>query len=92
MFVPSRSAKTTEPEPEGAAEAIAFDKAEEAESTERLHTRHDELHAQIEEHKRLLKEASGDDERERISRQINQLSSARQRMADQLQERAQEQR
>jgi hypothetical protein len=89
-FIPKTTREAPTPEPEATAEAIAFDKAEEAETTERLRQRHEEVLARLEEYEKQLKEASTEPDKERLTKQIEQLQGVRDRMAALLQRKTDE--
>lgn len=80
-FIPRAARAAAAAEPEVSAEALAFDKAEEAESTEKLRERHEEVIGRLAECEKQLKEARTDEEKERLGKQIEQLKVVRDRIA-----------
>ena len=86
-FVPPVEHEHEEPGPivEETAEAVAFDKAEEAEATEDLNIRHEELGAQLEALEQRSKEAEDGTEKESIKKRIAELKSARERLEKMIQ-------
>ena len=79
-FIPSPAPEVIQADREVAAESLAFDKAEEAESVEKLQARHDELNTELSEYERQLKE-SPPEEKERLNRRIEQVKGDRDRVA-----------
>ncbi|MBD3170256.1 MAG: mechanosensitive ion channel [candidate division Zixibacteria bacterium] len=81
VFIPEKPSSTTkEPEEHKPAEKIIFDKAEEAESIEKLRDRHGELQKEIEE---LKTQIGAEKEKEKRSRLEDQLNLSKKR-AEQL--------
>lgn len=88
-FIPKETAEGIQPDREAAAETLAFDKAEEAESVEKLQARHDQLGVELSEYEKQLKDARSE-EKERLNKQIEQLKDARDRLAILVQKKTKE--
>jgi small-conductance mechanosensitive channel len=88
MFIPPVENEAVEPDRsfEESAEAVAFDKAEEAESTEDLQVRIEEMRVQMEDLEKKLKDAADDGEKDRLKDRITQLQSIRERLTKVVQE------
>ena len=89
VFVPPIEQGTVKPEQsvEESAEAVAFDKAEEAESTEDLRARVEEMRIKGEDLEKQLREAQDDGERDRLEKRIAELRAMRERLAQIAQKR-----
>jgi small-conductance mechanosensitive channel len=81
-FVPPIEQEAAEPDRtlEESAEAVAFDKAEEAESTEDLQAKVEEVRVQMESLEKELKDAADDGEKHRLKKRIAELQSMRERL------------
>lgn len=82
VFIPLVENEAVEPDRsfEESAEVVAFDKAEEAESTEDLQVRIEEMRVQIEDLEKKIKDAADDVEKDRLKDRITQLQSIRERL------------
>jgi len=72
---------------EKSAEAVAFDKAEEAESTEDLQVKVEEVRVQMERLEKKRKDAADDGEKDRLKKRIAELQSMREHLTKIVQER-----
>jgi small-conductance mechanosensitive channel len=92
MFIPkpAPSEVTAEPESEEKLETLAFDKAEKAESVERLREVHDELKQKLEETLSKLKDTKDDTETSRLMANVEALKARMERVASVIADRAQE--
>ena len=88
VFIPPAENEAVEPDQsfEKSAEAVAFDKAEEAESTEDLQVRIQEMRVQEEDLEKKLKDAADDSEKDRLKERIAQLQSIRERLVKVVEE------
>lgn len=88
VFIPAieHGMENAEKVPEESAEAVAFDKAEEAEATEDLKERYQELGVQLEALRQQSKDVAGGAEKERIENQIVNLELARKRFEKAIEE------
>jgi small-conductance mechanosensitive channel len=85
LFVP-RPVRVMEPAAEEPSpEAMAFDKADEAESTEKLQERHDGIGKEIETLKERIKKAENEAERDMLQKQVDQLDIKLKQLAESLQ-------
>jgi len=94
-FIPTSAATPAEQDdgvPRPAPEDMVFDKAEEAESLERLIERHDALGKEIDEIKGTAKDAADDSTRENIKARIAGLEASRERLAEIIKKRKDENR
>ena len=91
VFIPESVDQKSEPEPAytDLPEDVVFDKAEEAESTEKLKERHDKLGEELSALKETLGDADGD-EKENIKSRISNIEDRRERLADIIERRRQE--
>jgi len=81
-FIPTPQMAEPPPAEEAAPEAVAFDKAEEAESVEALEARRTELEAKLKELTKQKKAADTDTERDRICARIEATTAAREQLAE----------
>jgi small-conductance mechanosensitive channel len=92
MFIPKPvpAEVAAEPESEEKLEALAFDKAEKAESVERLREVHDELKQKLEETESKLKDTKDDSETSRLMANVEALKARMARLASVIADRAPE--
>jgi len=87
-FIP---AEPTEPAPttpaKTAPEEVAFDKADEAESIEKLHEKHKLLAKEIKSARESLENATEDADKERLREQVETLERRRERLGEYLKQR-----
>ncbi|MBD3403274.1 mechanosensitive ion channel [candidate division GN15 bacterium] len=88
-FIPKESALATTPDtPKVAPESVVFDKADEAESLEKLQERYDTLGTDIEQAREQLKEASTESDKARLEAEISRLEQSREHLADYITQRS----
>jgi small conductance mechanosensitive channel len=90
LFIPMEVKKEKaekEPAEKPSAEEMAFDKAEEAESLEKLQFTHESLNKEIDEAKQRLEKAKNDAEKDGIETQISHMEMRRERLADLIKKR-----
>lgn len=88
-FIPKAEARKTEQtDLRPAPESVVFDKAEEAESMEKLQERFDSLGTEQEEARAALKEAATDKDKQDLAARIERLETSRQRLAAVIKRRA----
>lgn len=89
-FIPKPSRAPAEPMPsKETPEAVVFDKADEAESLEKLHDRLKEMRQERDELKKALGEA-GKSEKEAIEKRLTQLESSQDRLTEYIEQREKE--
>lgn len=88
-FIPQmvQPAAEAEPTPKAIPEDLVFDKADEAESLEKLAERYDAIGKELEETREKLKNAGSDEERERLEDRADRLGTTRERLADVIRKR-----
>jgi hypothetical protein len=79
-LIPQVAKETIDSTAETQAEAVAFDKAEEAESAVKLQERHDRLNVELAELEERVKAAPAG-EKEALTRRLEQLKGTRDRLA-----------
>ena len=71
-------------------EDLLFDKAEEAQSLERLRERHETLGKEIENTKQLLKDTEDDFEKKELKARIERFEASREKLAELIKQREEE--
>jgi len=89
LFIPAKvkEKKVEEPEAKVIPEEVVFDKAEEAESVEKLQFRHESLGKEIDEIKKHLAQTKEEGEKKQLKTQIEQLEKRREKLADIIEQR-----
>jgi len=84
VFIPdaAHAAEVAHVEPADLPEEVVFDKAEEAESTEKLKEAYESLGEKRNETKKLLDEAGSDEEKEGLKTRLEQIETRRKRLAE----------